>query len=237
MEVAKPTIADVFEAFLEETDNPSRERPFTDRRAVAELLVDYLDGYAYQDLDKAEDVFWRARFEEDEEGGSFCRTFGPEKVPPNISMFLGWFMIRKVLGPRELMKAAGPVVSELLDWLTSHGYISAEAAADAIERADEAKDELPRADELGSILYDVMKEDPSGSFVEDLDLCDEVVTISRVERGKLWFDHPDGIEVGPLRVPERASKIAVVGWEVSATHFVRTRKGWHLIEMGNVYPR
>jgi hypothetical protein len=237
MKVADPTIAEVFERFLDETDEPDREKPFTDRRAIVELLESCLDGYAYEFLSDEEQEFWRTRWETDEEANSFCRTFGPEKIPDQIDSFLGWFMIRKVLGPPELGEAAGPVVAELLEWLVDRGQLGRDPVAGALVRAREAGRDLPRADELGSLLHDLTNERISGDVVEDLDLCDETVTIARIEPGKLWFEHPDGIAVGPLRVPPLATKLAVVGWEVSATHFVRTRKRWYLTEVGNVYPR
>lgn len=39
-----------------------------------------------------------------------------------------------------------------------------------------------------------------------------------------------------MRVPERAAEIARIGWALSAASFGRTAEGWHVLEMGNVYP-
>lgn len=237
MRVADPTIADVFEPFLAETDEPMSERPFTDPRGVVELLEHCLDAYAYESLSDEEERFWRSRWDEDEIANSFCRTFGPEKILEHVDLFLGWFIIRKVLGGPETAEAAGPVTAELIDWLVRNGHVSEDEARAAGDRAREASNELPRAEKLSSLLYELTKRDVPGQILQDVDIEDDIVTISRIEPGNLWFDHLDGARIGPVSVPPEASKLAAVGWEVSATHFVKARTGWHLVEVGNVYPR
>lgn len=87
------------------------------------------------------------------------------------------------------------------------------------------------------MLYQPTKTRVLGRVVEDLDPEDEPVTIPKVEPGRLWFTDSEGEEIGSLAVPAGAGELAQVGWEISATHFVRTAKAWHLIEIGNVYPR
>lgn len=140
-------------------------------------------------------------------------------------------------GP-EIAESAGPVVLELLEWVETKGHIRpGRALKEAKGLARAASQNLPRAEKLSTILYEVSRSEPLGPVVEDRDIDYDVVTISRVEPGRLRFRDPDGEEIGPLAVPEAASDLALHGWEVSATHFVRTARAWHLVELGNVYPR
>ena len=236
MRPADPNIEQVLGEFLTE----SSERAKTDRlqqsEAIVDLLISYLDGYAYEFLSREEEEFWRARLEEDEEANSYCRTFGPDKILPAVGLFLGWYVIRKVAGPAWIVKAAGPVISDLVDWLRDHGYAGEDDVTEVKERAVEASRDLPGADRLGSILYDETEKEPSGRILEDKDLDDELITITRVEPETIWFETEEGEAIGPVRVPAEASDLAQVGWGISATHFVRTAAGWHLAEIGNVYP-
>lgn len=236
--VDEPSIADVFVEYLAERDKQTKARPLTRKRSIVELLVSYLDSYAYDSLPKDEQEMWRRRWEEDEQANSFSRTFGPDRIPEHVGSFLGWFIIRKVLGGPNISEAAGPETLELLEWLEAKGYVKAgRGLEDAKEIARDAGNELPRAEKLTSMLFDLTKKRVVGRIIEDRDIDYEAVTISKVEPGVFWFTDPDGEEIGPLPVPPAASELAQVGWEVSATHFVQTAKAWHLIEFGNVYPR
>lgn len=235
---AERSIADAFVEYFAERDKPTKARPHTVKRSIVELLESYMDSYAYESLAKDEEAFWRRRCDQDEEKNSFSRTFGPERIVEHIGAFLGWFIIRKVMGGREISEAAGPETLELLEWLEAKGYVKAgRGLDDAKEIARDAADELPRAEKLGSLLYDAPRKRAPRPWIEDLDLDADPVTISKIEPGRLWFTTFEGEEIGPLAVPAKASELAVVGWEVSATHFVLSAKGWHLIEIGNVYPR
>jgi len=236
MDVAKPSIADVFAEYLAERQQKLAKSTFQKYQGIIETFEGCLDGYAYQALDPAEEELWRSRWEVDEEAGSFCRTFGPDKILGEIGGFLDWYVIRKVLGPQWIAERAGPVMRDFVGWLVEKGYVPAEDAEDAIDIATDAGRNLPRADKLTSLLYDLTEAPVRGKAIEDLDIVGDMVSISKVEPGMLWFRGPDGEEIGPLKVPPAASKVASVGWEVSATHFLRTGKGWHLVEIGNVYP-
>lgn len=236
MQVAKPTIAEVFSAYLAERKQKLPPPKFRDHEDIVGLFEHCLDGYAYQALSLVEQSFWEDRLEADEEAGSFCRTFGPDKILPEVDHFLGWYVIRKVLGPQSIAHSAGPVIGDFVAWLVENGHVSEKDASDAIERASGAAKDLPRAEKLSTLLYELTEEPDAGKIIEDLDLVDDMVTISKVEPKQIWFEGPGEEEIGPLTVPEKASTVAAVGWRLSAAHFVRTAKGWQLIEMGNVYP-
>ncbi len=222
--VAKPSIGDALAEFLAERDKPTKARPFTVKRSIVELLESYMDSYAYESLPKDEKEMWRRRWEKDEEANSFSRTFGPHRIPEHVGTFLGWFIIRKVLGGREISEAAGP---EMLGLLEAKGYVKpGRGLDDAKEIARDAADELPRAEKLTSMLYDVTKKRITGQILEDRDLDAEPVTISKVEPGRLWFTDFDDEEIGPLAVPPAASELARVGWRYQRhISFARRRRG------------
>lgn len=234
MEIAKPSIAEALAEFLalqEKRLAPSTFRRYED---VTGLLTHSLDSYAHQGLSGPERAFWEERHEKDEDAGSFSNTFGPEKILENVSEFLGYFMIRKVWASKDLARAAGTVTKKLAAWLREQGYATREDADDAIERGAGAAHDLPRAEELGEILRGLIDRAPPARVLEEWE--DGYPTISRVGPGELWFGRPGGGEVGPVRVPARASDLAQAGWDVSALLLGRTREGWRILEFGNVYP-
>lgn len=230
MQVAEPSINEVFGEFLAEERRRVAPRTFRRYQEVIGLLRSCLDGYAYESLPATERTFWEARYDADEAAGSYCNTFGPEKIPGELGSFLGYFMIRKVLGGADLKRAAGTVTGKLVAWLAEKGYIGPEDTADALERTNDAARDLPRAERLGSLLSQHARADASERILEERE-ADMAAVITRVEPGKLWFD-----DVGPVAVPTKASDLAEVGWEVTALLLGRTRSGWKILEMGNVYP-
>lgn len=146
-------------------------------------------------------------------------------------------MIRKVLGGPEDAYRYGPLCVELATWMVDEGIVPAKAAEGALERARQATDELPLAEELGSLLYEAaegLQAEPTGERREWLD---EMAVIERAEPGALWLVSESGERIGPVRVPERAAEIARPGWKISAAGLLEAADGWHLVELGNVYPR
>ncbi len=199
------------------------------------MLRSYLDGYGHDLLSPAERRSWQQRYDADEEAGAFCNVFGPERILEGLDGFLGWFVIRKVLGPPEILAAAGPVCARLASWLVEQRYVEAGAADGAEEIAAAAARDLPIAEELSTLLYDSRDDVDEDGVIEYVDWESELAEISRIEPGSLWFRSELG-EIGPVIVPERATDIARLGWAVSAPGFGRTESGWRLLEMGNVYP-
>lgn len=230
------TINQAFEAFLAEQEQRLAPRTFAKYKDIIQLFTHSLDGYAYQSLEEDERKSWEKRWEADEEAGSFCNTFGPDKVPENIAEFLGYFMVRKVMASEDLLKAAGTVTRKLLKWLEANGYVDEDETAIAREAVNELGPELPKAERLGRILWDAAQVPPSGKMLEGREL--EYAEIAKIDAGRLWFrdDFGDDETVGPVVVPEAASKIAKEGWHISALYLVRTKSGWRVVEIGNVYP-
>jgi hypothetical protein len=166
---------------------------------------------------------------------AFCHLFGPEEIVDNLGEFLGYFMVRKVIAGQELLRAAGTVTKALASWLHEQGWIDEDALAVASERGGKAARELPRAEKLAGLLYDVARGashvvDGPDALAEG-DWVEDSLVIERVEPGVLWFEGG----VGPLEVPAQASALAQVGWSVTVV-LARVQGVWHLLEVGNVYP-
>jgi hypothetical protein len=85
------TIDAVLPRFLGEQRERLSPPTFRKYAGVMELLRQWLDGYAYQYLDDSERQRWEAEFEACEDG-TFCRLFGPEKIPQYLGDFLDHFI-------------------------------------------------------------------------------------------------------------------------------------------------
>jgi hypothetical protein len=120
--VAEPSIEDVFEGFLKEQRKRLKPRTFHRYEEIIDILRHCLNGYGHHDLDRSSEVtlYERLYFQKNLE---FCAIFGPDKIPPALSNFLNYFMIRKVMASDALLQAAGTVMRKLVKWLDEHGHI------------------------------------------------------------------------------------------------------------------
>ena len=143
-------------------------------------------------------------------------------------------MVRKVIAGQDLLRAAGTVTKKLAAWLAEKGYAGAAEAGRAKALGRSAARDLPRAEALSRILYELGEGPAEGRLVEEFE--DDYAEIARVEPGRLWFQGTGGEPIGPVAVPRRGSDLACVGWSVSALVLGRTRRGWRILEIGNVYP-
>src|SRR5690606_38714939 len=178
----------------------------------------------------------RRRWEEAYDAGdqtAFCRLFGPDRLLDHLGEFFGYFMVRKVMVDRAFLHSTGATVTDLARWLGEREYVDVSAVGEAAKRAEAAAGDLPRADRLGSMLYEASRSagpvDPDGLAEEDY--VEDFLEITRVEPGALWF----GNDIGPVAVSEEASEFAEVGWSVNIV-LARIHGAWQVIEVGNVYP-
>lgn len=232
MDTDTVTIDQVLDAFLEDQRRRLSARTMRNYEDVVGLLCDSLNGYAYESLDKADAKrFDKAYQAGDEE--AFCHLFGPEHILGNVSEFLGYFMIHKVMANQELLRSAGTVTKKLATWLYEQHYVSDEERGIAVERGTDAARDLPRAERLAALLYDQSRDTPSFDPQDHgaADFVEDYLMIDRVEPGALYF--AGGI--GPVAVPEKACTLAEVGWGVNIS-LVRLDGTWRVVEVGNVYP-
>ena len=145
------TIEAALSAFLAEQAQRLSPKSQGQYRSVVGLLTSCLDTYGAQDLGPAD----RKVFEAAQTAGrEFCGVFGPERIPGIVSEFLGYFMVRKVVAGKHLMRAAGTVTKKLARWLEQEGHISASAAESMYERAATSARELPRCADLRELLHE-----------------------------------------------------------------------------------
>jgi len=226
------TIDQAFESFLDEQRERLSAGAMHNYEQVVELLRHSLNGYAPNTLDKGEHKRWTRAFEAGDDD-AFCHLFGPEHILGNVSEFLGYFMIHKVMANQELLRSAGTVTKKLATWLYEQHYVSDEERGIAVERGTDAARDLPRAERLATLLYDQSRHTPSFDPEDHgaADFVDDYLMIDRVEPGALYF--AGGI--GPVAVPEKACTLAEVGWGVNIS-LVRLDGTWRVVEVGNVYP-
>lgn len=227
-----PTIDTALDEFLAARREQLRPGALQDCEDALELLRDSLNGYAYDSLTGEERRRWQEAFDADDEA-AFSRLFGPDKLLDHLGEFFGYFMVRKVMVDRAFLHSTGATVADLARWLGGREYVDASAVGEAVKRAEAAAGDLPRADRLGSMLYDIARSagpvDPDSLAEEDY--VEDFLEITRIEPGALWFSG----DIGPVPVPAEAAQFAEVGWSVNIV-LARTEGAWRVIEVGNVYP-
>jgi len=149
-----------------------------------------LNGYGHTGLSELERKRWERAYEAGDEDAS-CHLMGPEQLVDNIGEFLGYFMIRKVAAGQELLRAAGTVTKSLAKWLHQQGWIDDDALAVGVDRGGDAARDLPKADKLAGLLWDLAQRAPridDPDAVADEDWVEDYLQIERVEPGALWFE-------------------------------------------------
>ena len=81
--------------------------------------------------------------------------FGPEHILENVGEFLNYFMVSKVMAGADTLRASGTVMKKLAKWLAEHDYVRIDDAALAIEQGADAARDLPAAEKLSTLLYDL----------------------------------------------------------------------------------
>jgi hypothetical protein len=227
------TIDETLEAFLADQRERLSARTLRNYEDVVGLLRLCLNGYGPNALDEPDRQRWEEAYEDDEE--AFCHLFGPEYILSEVSEFLGYFMVRKVMAGQDLLRSAGTVTKKLAIWLHEHDYAGEDARDLAVDRGATASRDLPRAERLANLLYEQSLATAAANRAalssRDIVGQDLPLQIERVEPGKLYFVGVDG----PLRVSREASDLAKPGWDVTIS-LVRQRGTWKVLEVGNVYP-
>lgn len=230
-----PTVNQVLDDFLSVQRKRVKQSTAKRYQEVLDYFRSCMDAYGHQWLSDEEGELFEREYTLDEEAGSFCNLFGPEKILENLDEFLGWFLVRKTMATKSTLQATPTVLRKLIEWLVSEGHVASDAADGSVELLDEAES-LPKAEEFSSRLFELSETDSPGPLIENQDWEDEMAVITRVDRKTIWLQNEGtGYEV-PLAVPEGVAKLAEQGWRITALHLARTSTGWHLLEMGNVYP-
>jgi hypothetical protein len=230
----KLTISEVLAEYLRA--EKSRLAPKTHVRytEVIALFTHSLNSYAANSLSQ----FERARFDklfnaEGEQHREFCDIFGPEHILENVGEFLNYFMVSKVIVGADTLRASGTVMKKLAKWLVEQEYVVKSDDADlAIEQGSDAARDLPAAEKLSVILYDLT----AGSHAPRDSDVEGRFSITKIEPGRIWLqDDDDGEDYGPILLTEKATKLCRVGWTISGA----VRKSGNrcvLVEAFQVYP-
>ena len=231
---ARDHIAEALSQFLSEQRARLAPKTFANYEYAIELLQHSLNGYACQSLDRAETkLFDRLYNANGDEHREFCEIFGPEHILANVEEFLGYFMVRKVIAGKESLRAVGTATRKLAAWLAEKGYVNTKDAEEAAERGSEAARNLPKAQELASLLHEFAEDQERGDGPNEIE---DHFTVTRVELGKIWIEGMlDGREVGPIEVSADISRRCKVRWSISGV-VGRVGKQWRIVEAWNVYP-
>lgn len=230
--IADPNIEVILKKFLNAQRGRLKPRTFRSYEEVISLLEHCLNLYGFQELTSSSDTTLYMRLS-DYKDLTFCVIFGPDKIITGLSTFLGYFMIRKVVGSESLLRSTGTVTKKLIQWLLEKGYIDQEMADNALEIAMEAARELPAAERLARMLYEYAQAHAPRHWTTELD---DYFTVEEVDSNCLYLSGV-GSETGivEVAVPKEIADHCKVGWQVNLL-LGETRNGWRILETGNVYP-
>jgi len=237
--IANPTIEQVFAEFLTEQGKRLKPKTLSKYRSIVSLLRHHLNSYGYEGLpDKEAALFDRLYNAKGSEHKEFCELFGPDKIVGNLSFFLNYFMVRKVMAGAETKRAAGTVTKQFCKWLAEKGHIKSAEAAEGSEAGADAARSLPAAERAAEILADAEDTSFAPDDLPDKDYMEfDHYTIAKIEPGKLWLEGmlSDESTIGPISVPRKATELLQEGWDISCA-LARIRGKWRLVEVANVYP-
>jgi len=228
---AEKPIKAVLAEFL--ADQRKRLKPNTLNRyiSIIELFKASMDGYGPGYLDKDEAALWNDLFDaEGPEHREYCEIFGPEKIPENVHEFLSYFMPRKVVCGKDLLRAAGTVTKKLGKWLAEKGYVGGNAGDDMADTGARASKDLPAAEALAQML--IAHVDATTAPVSK---CVEgYFYVRAVGPTSLALETIMGSAKMTVPVPSPVAKACQPGWTISG-YVGKTARGWRLVEVWNVY--
>jgi hypothetical protein len=229
----KLTISEVLAEYLRMERGRLAPKTHARYAEVIALFTHSLNGYAANSLSQFERARFDKRFNaEGEQHREFCDIFGPEHILENVGEFLNYFMVSKVMAGADTLRASGTVMKKLVKWLAEYGHVRTDDAALAIEQAAEAARDLPAAEKLSALLYDLT----AGRHVPHDSDIEGRFGITKLEAGEIWLqDEDDGEDYGPILLPERVSKLCRVGWTISGA-VRKSGNRWVLVEVFQVYP-
>ncbi|WP_156291050.1 hypothetical protein [Oceanobacillus salinisoli] len=144
----------ILDEFLEQQKMRLKDRTFRDYEDIVFLFKDYLNGYGYLSLDNEKHKKWEEQFEKDE--ACFTQIFGQEELTGyQMSEFLDYFMIRKVMASESLMENAVRVMKRLSKWMTEKGFSN----DDYQDYFQEVKD-LPKVEKLAELIFNHARNTP-----------------------------------------------------------------------------
>ena len=227
------TITKVLNDFLDDQKKRLKLSTFSNYNDIIELLSNFINEYTYNYLNNEEREF----FDElhDNYDMEFCDVFGPEHLFLNIEEFFGYFLLRKVIVSRILLKTSGTIIKKLVKWLVERGYTEYEDMENIQEITNKASKDLLLSQELTELLYDYSRNSSYDDFDETVE---DIFVIKRIQKGKIWlsgFIYDEDEDIGPVPVPEEFSKKCRIDWCINS-EIGKTRKGWKIVDVYQVKP-
>ena len=226
-------ITQTFESFLKEREESLSKKTYQKYNNVIELFENYLNGYAYKNLEDENYQKFEKMF--NQKGKQYCETFTVQNLSTvEFNEFLSYYMIRKVMGSKSLMKDTGTVLRKFTTWLHENEYLEDKQYEMLYSTINDLKDDLPKLEELSDLLYENGRKNSIYTYDE---YKESNYVINRIEEGKLWLeDYMEQEEiVGPVYVTEEISSKAQENWSVYLV-LGRAENNWYIIESGMVYP-
>jgi len=211
--------------FLKEESEKLSTKTMERYEYVLELFQDYLTSYAglSSEEDKDENIILTADTRELHDG--------------QVSSFLEWFLIRKVMGPAWLNTSAPGIMKKYIQWLDKKGLIAEGSMDNAVEATKKASKDLPRVEKAADLLFKLCDKN-SDRFLdddfEDEDYMEGYGKVIGIFEDKLYLDY-EGDKIGPIQIAKEIAKHLRKG---DTVNLVVGRKGklWYPLEVGNVYP-
>jgi hypothetical protein len=227
------SITKTFEKFLKEQEDSLSKKTYQKYKNVIEIFENYLNGYAYQNLEDENYQKFEKMF--NQKGKQYCESFTVQKLSTvEFNEFLSYYMIRKVMGTKSLMKDTGTVLRKFTTWLHKNEYLEDKQYEMLYSTINELKDDLPKLTVLSDLLYENGRRNSIYTYDE---YKESNYVINRIEEGKIWLEdymEPEEV-VGPVYVTEEISKKAQENWSVYLV-LGRVENNWYIIESGMVYP-
>lgn len=218
-------ISESMDLFLKEVSGTVSKKTAEKYRDVLKLFHDYLANYG--DLSH----------EEHKDKGIILTAGTIELHDGQVSNFLEWFLIRKVLGPAWLNTAAPGIMKKYIKWLDRKGLLAKGAMDEIDETTKNAARNLPRVEKAAMLLYKLCEKnnDKFGEIeFDDKDYNEGYGEVIGILEDKLHLDY-DGEKTGPIQITKEIAKLLKKG---DTVNLVVGRRGklWYSLEAGNVYP-
>lgn len=211
--------------FLKETSDKLSSKTVQKYEYVLDLFHDYLANYG------------ELSYEENKDEGIILTADTQELHDGQVSNFLEWFLIRKVIGPAWLNTLAPGIIQKYIKWLDKKGLLAEGAMDDVVETTKKAAKDLPRVEKAASLLYKLCDKNSDKFSVDDFedeDYMEGYGEVTGIIEDKLHLDY-DGEKTGPIQINREIAKHLNKGDTVNLV-VVRKGKLWYPVEAGNVYP-
>ncbi|MBI2684380.1 MAG: hypothetical protein HYX33_03150 [Actinobacteria bacterium] len=127
-------------------------------------------------------------------------------------------------------------IAAFAEWRAARGVVSADEATDLAVTARHAAAETASLAAGADALEDALAAASTERILATTDLGALGGRVARIAPGRVWIVGPFGEEIGPVRVPPRASAAMRPGWRLSSAVLGRAPIGWVILEMGPLLP-